>query len=153
MAEQYNDPYDEEEDVPVSRFDRRGGRGIDLAGMGVRLAATVVVIGLGILIIYFALRPREPEVVGVVPTVSSSQGEEEPEVAGTLPIATFTPGATSTPPPLDEPTPAPASATEGTTGELAVGSAVTVTGTEGVGLNLRAESSTTSDIIVILAEG
>jgi hypothetical protein len=122
--------------------------------MGVRIAATLVVIGLGILIIYFALRPDPSEEVGVIPTVESSQGEEEPEVAGTLPIATFTPGPTSTPPPLDEPTPGPdATVAEGPAGEIAVGASVTVTGTGTDGLSLRAESNTTADRIAILPDG
>ncbi len=144
--------YDEEPLPPSGRLPRRdGGFAIDLTGMGIRIAATVVVIGLGILIIYFALRPTPGE-VGSADVIPPS---DNPPVSEEImdPLATFTPGATSTPPPLDEPTPAPTvPASEGAPATLAVGASTMVTGTNGLGVNLRQNSTTTGDIVQILGD-
>lgn len=145
------DRYEDEEFEPSSRIPRRsGGVAVDLTGVGIRLAATVVVIGLGILIIYFALRPEPDEVAAPIPTAESEVVSEE---AFEAPLATFTPGATSTPPPLDEPTPAPTvEAAQAGSGAVTIGASAVVTGTNGFGVNLRQESNTTSPILQILAD-
>jgi hypothetical protein len=148
------DPYEphgdysaEEEYTPKTQR-RRTGPAIDLTGIRMRIALTALVIGLGVLIISFALRPRANEAPEIIATVV----ENIPESSG--PLATFTPGATSTPPPLDEPTPAPTvpSIPVSPSGALAVGFAARVTGTGGSGVNMRSDSSTTAEVLQILPE-
>ncbi|MDQ4074839.1 MAG: SH3 domain-containing protein [Chloroflexota bacterium] len=146
------EPYDEDEMPSSGRISRRDGFAIDLTGIGVRIAATLVVIGLGILIIYFALRPGQDEgVVEVLPTPEDTALVDE----ANGPLATFTPGATSTPPPLDEPVVAPESEpgdSEGDVAGLAVGEPAIVTGTDGLGVNLRQAENTSSEVIQILTD-
>lgn len=152
------EPYDqyEEEDLQEprtprkSRLARREKGPIDLTGTGARIAATAVVIAIGVLIIAFALRPRAAEPVDTLPP------EPTPLVDRSLPIETFTPGPTSVPPPLDEPTPEPtsevASEPAPSGGTLAVGSPAMVAGTGGTGVNMRAGSGLTFDIVQILQD-
>ncbi len=150
MAQEFDEPpFDDDEAASNGRFSRRSG--FDLTSNGVRMAATIVVIGLGILIIYFALRPREDEVAVLPPTPESTVEVSEGEQA----LATFTPGPTSTPPPQDvQPTEAGTPAEPGTpAGPLTIGAAATVTGTNGLGVNLRQESNTVAPILLILNDG
>ncbi|HEX8684510.1 MAG TPA: SH3 domain-containing protein [Ardenticatenaceae bacterium] len=152
MASQYPSPYDEEEedvDFPSERPRRRFA--IDLTGMGVRIGATALIIGLSILIIYFAMRPRGEEAatandIATPPTTS----EEQPAASGD-PLATFTPGPSSTPPPTDDPTPEPTP--EPPSGVLAVGATALVTNTGVNGLNMRTGSGTSFEIAQILQDG
>lgn len=142
------DPADEETRLPPSRL-RRDGPAISLTGLGARIVATVLVIALGIIIIYVALRPSPEEALPAAPTIDTAQLEPDPAE----PLVTFTPGATSTPPPIDEPTPAPADpAAPGAPSALTVGSSAVVTGTNGLGVNLRASNSTGGAVLEILSD-
>lgn len=143
--------YPDPDDDSQGRIPRReGGLAIDLTSMGVRLAATAIVIGLGVIIIFFALRPRG----GDGDTADVGAPQPTLEIDRSQPLETFTPGPTSTPPPLDEPTPEPTVAGDGETGggEIAVGGTARVANTGGSGVNLRAGSGTTFDVVQVLPD-
>ncbi|MBA3531783.1 MAG: SH3 domain-containing protein [Ardenticatenales bacterium] len=147
--EPYEPPSDYlDEEHPPKTQRRRAGPAIDLTGIRMRIALTALVIGLGVLIISFILRPQADETPEVIATVV----ENVPVGSGVL--ATFTPGATSTPPPLDLPTPVPTVVVipSSPSGELSVGFAARVTGTSGAGVNMRSSNSTTAEVLQILPE-
>lgn len=147
---QYPSPYDEEDDDDVSSQRPARRFAVDLTGMGVRVAATAMIIGLSILIIYFAIRPRGDGATSAGDAATPPASEEVEATSGD-PLATFTPGPTSTPPPLNEPTPEP---TQGPPpGTLAVGANAVVAGTGTDGLNMRSEGTTTATIVQILQDG
>lgn len=150
------DPYESFDD-DFEEGTRPGRRqGIDLTGMRVRVVATVFVIALGVLIIALAVRPRgEGNTTEVLPPEPTAVVTDESNETVSEPLATFTPGATSTPPPLDEPTPDASVITDtvpGPTGALTVGAPATVSGTGGSGVNMRNGSGTSFDIIRILGD-
>jgi hypothetical protein len=143
------DPYDISEDEPYAnspRKMRRGGFAIDLTGMGVRLAATALILGVGLLLVWFVVRPAPGEAIEPPPPVV------EVPVDLNEPLATFTPGPTSTPPPLDEPTPEPAPEEEQAGGALTAGTQARITGTGAAGVNLRAGSGTAFEVVRILED-
>jgi hypothetical protein len=143
------DPYDITEDEPYAtppRRGRRGGFAVDLTGMGVRLAATALILGVGLLLVWLVVRPAPGEAIEPPPPVV------EVPVDLNEPLATFTPGPTSTPPPLDEPTPEPAPEAEQTSGALISGVQARITGTGSAGVNLRADNGTTSEVVRILED-
>ena len=75
MSRQPSDPYEDEENkeiAPSGRFARREGFAIDLTGMGARIAATAVVIGIGVLVIFVALRPRGDDTAETLPLPPAS---------------------------------------------------------------------------------
>lgn len=111
---------------------RRTGPAVDLTGIRVRLAATVLVIGVGALILFFVIQLSQGQETADVVTPS-------PEATTDLsqPMATFTPGATSTPPPQDIPPTVPPEPTAPPAGILAAGANALITGTGGSGANMR----------------
>jgi hypothetical protein len=69
-----------------------------------------------------------------------------------LPRPTATVAATAPPSPMPTETPPPAAPEDGNTGRVGVGSIVAVSGTEGDGLRLRADPSTTGTIRLLAGE-
>jgi hypothetical protein len=126
-----NGGYDPNSDERNPRLSRRTGPAVDLTGLRVRLVLTGVVILLGALIIYFVIQLSQGEepVETILPT-------PEPTADLAQPLVTFTPGATSTPPPQDIP---PTVAPEPTvpSGILAAGGNAVISGTGGSGANMR----------------
>lgn len=146
MADQY-DNYEDDDLFEDERTHRR--RGIDLTSTGFRIAATLVIVALVLLLISLVVRPgSDEEVLDPVPTQDNTAQNEQPNE-----LATFTPGPTSTPPPLDEPTPGPTQAAEPGSGSgLTVNGAARVTGTGGAGVNLRSAAGTSAPIVQIVGD-
>jgi hypothetical protein len=132
------DPNSEERNP---RLSRRSGPAVNLTGLQVRLALTALVIGLGALIIYFVIQlsQGEPAAEVIIPT-------PEPTADLAQPLATFTPGATSTPPPQDIPPTVPAEEAP-PSGVLAAGGNAVVSGTGGSGANLRSSPEVGDNLI------
>lgn len=147
---QDNDPTQMDNEPSGSK--RRPSRGINLTGMGARIAVTAIVVGLMALIIsYFMRSPAEGELVdaGIEPT--EVQITMEPTWTVELPpeLATVTPEPTSTPPPPEptpEPTPEPLSI-------LAVGGSAVVTGTDTDGVNMRQGGGIDYPVLETIADG
>lgn len=140
-----------EEDAPNTRRPRRSG--INLTGMGARIAVTAIVVGLMALIIsYFMRSPAEEPLAEIGIETPEVQITIEPTWTIELPaqeLATVTPEPTSTPPP-PEPTPEP---TPEPPASLAVGGSASVTGTGTDGVNMRQGSGIDFPVIETLAEG
>ena len=135
--------YDDEELFDEERERRRG---LDLTSTGFRIGATLFVLALSLILIYVAVRPNsEEEALDPVPTLAAN-----PTSGPAQGLATFTPGPTSTPPPLDEPTPGPAD--EGGPPGLAVDGPARISGTGGAGVNLRTSAGTAAAIVQILPD-
>lgn len=143
--------YDDEELGQSSRKPRRNS-GINLTGMGARIAVTAIVVGLMALIIsYFMRSPTDEPIVdaGIEPTEIQITMEATwtPELVPEL--ATVTPEPSSTPPP-PEPTPEP---TPEALNILAVGGNATVTGTGTDGVNMRQGNGVSYPVVETLADG
>lgn len=137
------DPDDDERGRPPPG-DRRGGRGIDLTSLRIPMLLWVGLILIAAVVIFLAIRPRgggEEALATLVPT----------QVEQSDPLATFTPGATSTPPPFDEPTPEPTPVVGGDT--LAVGRPAVVGGTGGSGVNMRGGAGLGGPVLLVLGDG
>ena len=136
-----NDGFDPNQDERNPRLPRRKGPAIDLTGIQVRLALTAVVIGLGALIIYFVIQLSQGAETAevIMPT-------PEPTADLSRPLATFTAGPTSTPPPQDIPPTVPPE-NQVPAGELGAGGNATVRGTGDSGANLRSAPEVGDNLI------
>lgn len=146
--DQYSDHPDDEQ-LPADNSKRRKGR-FNLTGLGARLVATALAIGLGVLILSYAMSSSATD------DTTAEIAESPPTAtANVTPLATWTPGATSTPPPPANPTPEPAPeesvpaapADPNAPVALGVGSQVKVSGTGGFGVNMREGSGVTFAIV------
>src|SRR5690606_7075363 len=137
--------FDPTEDERRSRMTRRSGPAIDLTGLGIRAIASIVLIGLGAVAFLWIMQliQGEPPPEVVAPPV-------EPTADLAQPLATFTAGPTSTPPPQDIP---PTETPEVPAGTLAAGAAATVDGTGGSGANLRSSPELANNIVRLLSDG
>ncbi len=137
--------FDPMQDERNPRLSRRSGPAVDLTGLRVRLAMTVLLVGLGVLIIYFVIQLSQGETPAevMIPT-------PEPTADLSRPLATFTPGPTSTPPPQDIP---PTVAPDVPTGTLAAGGNASIEGTGGSGANMRSSPDLGDNLIRTLSDG
>ena len=151
-------PLDDEADLEEDRYrgplERRESGGIDLTSGWVRILATLIVIALGIAVILWALRPGDEETA-----LDDQPTPEATTDAESAVVPTFTAGATITVPSDEVAGDATPEAADGETapdgapgGAIAAGDAVVVTGTDGLGVNLRESANTTSAIIEILQD-
>ncbi len=147
--DQYSDDQYLDDQLSADNAKRRKGL-FNLTGLGARLVATALAIGLGVVILTYAMSSSAgdtpEEIVDLPPTVT----------VNAAPLATWTPGPTSTPPPPANPTPEPVAPEEGAPAEpvdpnapavLGVGSQVKVTETGGFGVNMREGSGVTFAIV------
>ncbi len=155
MNDEPNDQYNEYEDEQLNNpSKRRKGWSVNLTGIGGRIAATVLAIGLGVVIIYYALSSPGNE----NETASLPQTTPTPTIDQSIPLATWTPSATSTPPPVEVPTLEPVPVVEevvedpNPTGGFVVGGQVKVTGTENSGVNMREGTGLTFAIVELLTD-
>jgi len=149
--DQFSD-YQDDQPLPPDNAKRRKGL-FSLTGLGARLAATALAIGLGVVILSYTMSLSGDDPAAPI-------AEAEPTVTiNVTPLATWTPGATSTPPPPANPTPEPAPAPEEAAPAdpnapvaLGSGSQVKVSGTEGLGVNMREGSGVTFAIVETIAD-
>lgn len=137
--------FDPKQDERNSRLPRRSGPAVDLTGLRIRLALTVLLVGLGALILYFVIQLSQGD-----PPAEVAAPTPEPTVDLSRPLATFTPGPTATPPPQDVP---PTTEPEVPAGTLAAGVNATIDGTGGSGANLRSAPELGDNLIRILTDG
>ena len=146
--DQYSDHLDDDQ-FPADNSKRRKGL-FNLTGLGARLVATALAIGLGVVILSYAMSSSATD-------DTTAQIEASPPTAtvNVTPLATWTPGATSTPPPPANPTPEPvpeesapeAPADPNAPVALGIGSQAKVSGTGGFGVNMREGSGVTFAIV------
>ena len=152
--EGYDVDYGEEDEAIAHRrsLDRR--EGFDLTSDRARLIATLLLIALGVAVILWAIRPGDDDSA----TTTGATAIATADAANAV-VATITAGPTST---------APASeggevsgetggetgseGTAPTTSSLAVGGNAVVSGTDGLGVNLRESAGTGAAIIQILQD-
>lgn len=153
-----NDQFFNQDDQPLPPDNSKRRKGLfSLTGLGARLAATALAIGLGVVILSYAMSSSSDETPAPI-----AEGTEPTVTVNVTPLATWTPGATSTPPPPANPTPepepaapeeaAPADPNAPAEAGLASGSQVKVAGTEGFGVNMREGSGVTFAIVETIAD-
>lgn len=157
MNQEPTDQFFDQDDQPLPPDNTKRRKGLfSLTGLGARLAATALAIGLGVVILSYAMSSSGDE-----PVAPIAEGTDPTVTINVTPLATWTPGATSTPPPPANPTPepapeeaapAPADPNAPAPAELGSGSQVKVTGTEGLGVNLREGSGVTFGIVETIAD-
>ena len=153
-TDQFSDYQDDQPSQPDNSKRRKGL--FSLTGFGARLVATALAIGLGVLILSYAMSSSSGD------TTAPIANETEPTATvNVTPLATWTPGATSTPPPPANPTPEPAPPAEEAApadpnapapAGLGSGSQVKVSGTDGFGVNMREGSGVTFGIVETIAD-
>lgn len=161
MNQEPTDQFFDQDDQPSQPDNSKRRKGLfSLTGLGARLAATALAIGLGVVILTYAMSSSGGD---TVPSIAEGEDTEPTATINVTPLATWTPGATSTPPPPANPTPEPEPAAEEAapadpnapppaSGGLASGSQVKVTGTEGLGVNMREGSGVTFGIVETIAD-